>query len=127
MLAVVSLGARQSSRGESDSLSARCASGYLPSRTDLTDLPVVIGRVIQSCYARVTAMNERLATRHIVRLPAPVVRAVVIALTVGLLVAGLAALSQAKSNPTAASTGNLVAVSWGDRAVSWGDRDADRA
>jgi len=72
-------------------------------------------------------MNERLATRHIERLPAPVVRAVVIALTVGLLLAGLAALSQAKSNPTAASTGNLVAVSWGDRAVSWGDRDADRA
>jgi|GEM_PF-4607939 len=61
-------------------------------------------------------MTERLATRHIERLPAPVVRAVVFALTVGLLLAGLAGLWQAKHNPgTAASWDNLVAVSWSDR------------
>jgi len=52
------------------------------------------------------------------------VTAVVFALTVGLLLAGLAGLLQAKHNPgSAASWDNLVAVSWSDRR----DRRADRA
>jgi hypothetical protein len=61
-------------------------------------------------------MSERLATRHIERSPAPVVRTVVFALTVGLLLAGLAGPRQGKHNPGAgASSDNLIAVSWGDR------------